>query len=283
MREGRVLVNGQPAREPGTQIDPSQDDVVVDGRLVERAARRTVALHKPPGYVCSQARQTPHQRLVGELLPAAWRDLYPIGRLDRDSEGLLLLTNDGELCLRLTHPRYGVTKHYRATVLGKIAPPHLKGLCAGLRDEGDLLRARRVRLLAANASHSVVELELAEGKRHEIRRLFAALGFEVERLERLQIGPIKLGELRPGRWRVLTAAELDALHRTTAGHTSFEPEGAGGARLLPSRPARDRGPARRQPRPTRPTAAGRGWQATDSVPAPGVDTPGGEASTAADA
>lgn len=217
MVEGRVLVNGVPAREPGTQIDPAQDDVVVDGRLAKRTARRTVALHKPPGYICSQTRQAPAQRLVGDLLPEAWRDLYPVGRLDRESEGLLLLTNDGEFCLRLTHPRYGVTKHYRATVLGKFSPGQLERLGAGIRDQGELLRAHRARLISANASHSVIELELREGKRHEIRRLFASLGFEVERLERLQIGPIKLGELRSGRWRVLTADELDALRRATTG------------------------------------------------------------------
>lgn len=229
MREGRVLVNGQPAREPGTQIDPARDEVIVDGHLVERGPRRTIALHKPRGYVCSLIRQGARQRLVSELLPADWHDLYPIGRLDRESEGLLLLTNDGDFCLRLTHPRYAVTKRYVATVVGKFPPALLKRLRDGIRDQGELLRARNSRLLSANASHSVVELELNEGKHHEVRRLFAALGFEVERLQRLQIGPIKLGELRPGRWRVLASAELEALRRqpgTEKTHVEVEGHGA---------------------------------------------------------
>lgn len=215
MLAGRVLVNGRSVREPGTQIDPARDEVIVDGHLVERRPRRTVALHKPPGYVCSRVRQGPRQRLVGELLPAEWRDLYPIGRLDRESEGLLLLTNDGDFCLRLTHPRYGVSKRYLAMVTGKLDPALLKRMRDGIRDRGELLRARSTRLHSANASHSVVELELDEGRHHEVRRLFAALGFEVERLQRLQIGPIKLGELRPGRWRVLTPTELEAFRQPT--------------------------------------------------------------------
>jgi len=216
MVEGRVTVNGQPAREPGMQVDPDRDEVIVDGKLVAQRPRRTVALHKPPGYICSQARQGPRQRLVGELLPADWSDLYPVGRLDRESEGLLLLTNDGEFCLRLTHPRYGVVKRYLATVTGKFPAPALRQLCAGVQDAGDFLRARNARLRSANASHSVVELELNEGRHHEVRRLLGALGFAVERLQRVQIGPIKLGELRPGRWRVLTPAEIETLRRQTS-------------------------------------------------------------------
>jgi 23S rRNA pseudouridine2605 synthase len=216
MREGRVLVNGAPAREPGFKVEPESDQVVVDGRPVQPRRRLTVALHKPRGYVCSRARQTPKQRLVTDLLPAEWQDLYPVGRLDRDSEGLLLLTNDGELCLRLTHPRYAVVKTYRATVTGKLPPSTARALCAGVSDAGETLRARRVRVLSANASHSVVELELTEGRRHEVRRMFQALGHAVERLVRLRVGPVRLGELPPGKWRVLTAEELAALRAATA-------------------------------------------------------------------
>lgn len=214
MREGRVLVNGVPATEPGLKIHPTTDAVTLDGRPLQARARRTVALHKPRGYVCSRARQTPKQRLVTDCLPRDWSDLYPIGRLDRESEGLLLLTNDGEFCLRLTHPRYGVLKKYVATVIGKLGLAHLDQMRAGITDRGDLLRPRRVHLLSANASHSVVELDLTEGKQHEVRRLFAALGFTVDRLQRVQIGPVKLGELPPGRWRVLAPTELQALRRS---------------------------------------------------------------------
>lgn len=216
MQEGRVTVNGQPVREPGAHVDPDHDVVLVDGQALPQRHRLTVALHKPPGYVCSRTRQTPKQRLVGELLPPEWSDLYPVGRLDRDSEGLLLLTNDGELCLRLTHPRYGLVKSYRATVVGKLLPAHLRALVAGVTDQGETLRARRARVLSANASHSIVELELTEGRRHEVRRMFEALGHPVERLVRLRVGPLQLGELPPGRWRVLTDHEIAALRSTVS-------------------------------------------------------------------
>ncbi len=211
MREGRVWVNGRPAREPGLKVDPRSDQVLVDGQPVRARRRLTVVLYKPAGYICSRARQTPGQRLVGDLLPEEWRDLYPVGRLDRDSEGLLLLTNDGDFCLRLTHPRFGVVKTYLATVAGKVVPPTLQTLLDGVRDRGETLRARRARLLSANATHSQVELELTEGRRHEVRRLLAAVGHPVERLQRVRIGPLTLGSLKPGTWRVLTPAERHAL------------------------------------------------------------------------
>ncbi|MBE7504045.1 MAG: rRNA pseudouridine synthase [Verrucomicrobiales bacterium] len=239
MREGRVLVNGAPALEPGFKINPTTDAVTLDGRPIQARARRTVALHKPRGVISSKARQTPKQRLVTDCLPPDWSDLYPIGRLDRESEGLLLLTNDGEFCLRLTHPRYGVLKKYVATVIGKLGLSHLDQLRAGVTDRGELLRPQRVRLVSANASHSVVELDLTEGKQHEVRRLFAALGFAVERLQRIQIGPVKLGELPPGRWRVLAPTELEALRRSAL----QEPPGAGTgpATCRPGPPTRRRG------------------------------------------
>ncbi len=213
---GRVWVNGAPVIELGAKVDPETDLVTLDGQPVRPRRRLTVALNKPRDYVCSRAKQTPKQKIVGDLLPAEWQDLYPVGRLDRDSEGLLLLTNDGEFCLRLTHPRYGITKHYLATVAGKVDSSVLARLRAGVRDAGDHLRAQRAHLVSANASHSVVRLELTEGKQHEVRRLFAALGFEVERLQRTQIGPLKLGELRSGHWRVLAGPELAALRQVGA-------------------------------------------------------------------
>ncbi len=237
MREGRVTVNGQPVREPGSRVDPDHDMVLVDGQALPRRQRVTVVLHKPPGYVCSRARQTPKQRLVTDLLPPEWADLYPVGRLDRESEGLLLLTNDGDLCLRLTHPRYGLVKTYHATVVGKLLPAHLRALVAGVTDHGETLRARRARLLSANASHSQVELELTEGRRHEVRRMFEALGHPVERLVRLRIGPLQLGEMPPGRWRVLSSREVTRLH-SLGGHSALPtpaPEPPGPARASPSR------------------------------------------------
>lgn len=208
--EGRVRVNGQIVAELGVRVDPAKDRVLVDGRPVRARKKLYIALHKPRGYTCT--RKDPHaERVVGELLPAEWNDLYPVGRLDRESEGLLFLTNDGEFCLRLTHPRYGVRKHYLATVSGRAEPAMLERFRRGVWSEGERLRIEGGKILSANQAGSLVELELGEGRYREVRRLFGSEGLEVTRLVRTQIGPIKLGELRPGRWRTLTPAELKTL------------------------------------------------------------------------
>ena len=206
---GRVEVNEEVVRRLGTCVDPDRDQVRLDGQLVRPRRRVYVALHKPRGYVCSR-RDQGRQALVTDLLPAAWSGLHPVGRLDKESEGLLFLTNDGEFTLRLTHPRFGVCKTYLATVVGRVDGAVLARLTTGVIDQGERLRATRARFVSANASRSVVELQLAEGRHHEVRRLFAGLGFTVERLVRTQIGRIRLGELKPGRWRALAAAELRA-------------------------------------------------------------------------
>jgi 23S rRNA pseudouridine2605 synthase len=137
--------------------------------------------------------------------------LYSVGRLDRDSEGLLFLTNDGEFSLRLTHPRYGVAKKYMVTVEGRIEGNVLDKMRAGVSDEGERLKAQRARIISASSNQSVLELELLEGKYREIRRMCDVLGLKVLRLQRVQIGKIKLGELKVGRWRTLTDGEINSL------------------------------------------------------------------------
>jgi pseudouridine synthase len=215
IRAGDVTVNGEVVKELGSRVDPVQDVVCVDGAPVRPKRKLIVALNKPVGVVCTR-RDEANRPTVLDLLPTEWRGLYPVGRLDRDSEGLLLLTNDGELCLHLTHPRFQVHKHYVARVRGKVLEPELARLQRGIRHDGETLRTVATRLVSANASHSVVELELTEGRNREVRRMFEALGYEVESLRRTQIGPIKLGELKPGRWRVLTPSEVSTLRRLTA-------------------------------------------------------------------
>lgn len=210
IREGRVTLNGEVVRELGVRVDPVQDRIVFDGRPVKPQRKLYVALHKPRGYTCS--RSDPHaERLVGELLPAEWAHLYPVGRLDRESEGLLFLTNDGEFCLKLTHPRYGVHKRYEVTVRGEVDPAALDRFRKGVWSEEEVLRIVDGRILDQTRGEALVELELAEGRYHEVRRLFASEGHEVIRLVRKQIGAIKLGELRSGRWRTLTPGELKTL------------------------------------------------------------------------
>jgi 23S rRNA pseudouridine2605 synthase len=207
---GRVAVNGRAVRELGSKVDPARDRVTCDGAPVRPKRKLYVALNKPRGYVCTR-RDELKRRTVGELLPREWSNLYPVGRLDYDSEGLLFLTNDGEFSLRLTHPRYGVRKKYLVTVAGRVQPEMLNRFIRGVSHEGERLRVEKARLLSANNSSSVVELELGEGRNREVRRLFESEGLAVDRLVRTQIGRIKLGELPSRKWRTLTEAEIKSL------------------------------------------------------------------------
>ena len=207
---GRVAVNGETVSALGTKVDAAQDRVTVDGKTLRPKRKLYVALHKSRGCVCS--RQDEHNRqTIYELLPGEWTDLYSVGRLDYNSEGLIFLTNDGEFGLRLTHPRYGVRKKYLATVEGRVAPGVLTLFTRGVWHQGEELKAQKARLVSASRSQSVVELELAEGKNREVRRLFESQGLSVKRLVRTQIGKIKLGELRSGKWRTLTEPEIKSL------------------------------------------------------------------------
>ncbi len=212
---GQVEVNGRIVKELGAKVDPLHDAVKVEGRPVKARRKIYVALHKPRGVLSTRSDEM-ERRIVTDLLPKEWAHLHPVGRLDRDSEGLIFLTNDGEFTLRLTHPRFGVRKKYRAIVEGRVEPVMLRRFTEGVEHEGERLRAEHARLVDANNSHSIVELELAEGKNREVRRLFESQGLLVERLQRTQIGPIRLGELPEGRWRALTAAEVKALLNTSA-------------------------------------------------------------------
>jgi 23S rRNA pseudouridine2605 synthase len=216
---GRVTVNGHSVRELGSKVDPLHDRVAVDGRIVKSKRKLYIALHKPRGYICS--RQDPlERRSVNALLPKEWDSLYNVGRLDFNSEGLIFLTNDGQFALRLTHPRYGVRKKYLATVAGRVEPGTLARLIAGVEHEGEKLKAEKARILQAGKSHSLVELELSGGKNREVRRLFETQGFTVERLQRIQIGTIKLGELPCGKWRTLTESEIKSLWSVAAENCS---------------------------------------------------------------
>ncbi len=208
--EGRVTVNGEVIREMGAKIDPLHDHVTVDGRPLKVRRKIYIAINKPRGCLCT--RSDPEKRpTVLDFLPAEWRTLYPVGRLDLESEGLLFLTNDGDFCLRLTHPRFGIHKKYVATVEGRVEDVQLNRMVQGLTHMRERLKAERYRVIDRNNTHTVVELELAEGKNREVRRLFEALGVAVSRLVRMQIGPIKLGELRQGKWRTLTETEIKSL------------------------------------------------------------------------
>lgn len=207
---GQVKVNGKICRILGTKVDPAVDQVTVEDRLLSVRPKLYLALHKPSGFLCT--RSDPEGRpTVHDLFPPDWGDIYSVGRLDRYSEGLLLLTNDGDFALHLTHPRYGVLKVYQANVPGAITPAQLATLTSGVEYDGETLRAVRAHILEQSGRGSLVELELGEGKNREVRRMFETLGFEVTRLRRLRIGRIPLGELPLGKWRHLAESEIRSL------------------------------------------------------------------------
>lgn len=207
---GRVSVNGHTVNQLGTKIDPLHDKVTVDGKPLRIRRKIYVALNKPPGIVCSRKDEFDRPSIY-DLLPNEWKHLHSVGRLDYKSEGLIFLTNDGEFSLRLTHPRYGVRKKYVATIEGRLEPEVLRKFTQGVSYMGERLKAEKTRLVSASHSRSIVELELAEGKYHEVRRLFESQARTVQRLQRIQIGKIKLAELPVGKWRTLTEPEIKSL------------------------------------------------------------------------
>jgi 23S rRNA pseudouridine2605 synthase len=207
---GRVEVNGKVIKELGSKVDPAQDRITLEGRPLKARRKLYVALHKPRGYICS--RQDPEgRRRLSDLLPKEWSNLQSVGRLDYNSEGLIFLTNDGGFSLRLTHPRYGVRKKYLVAVEGKVEPAAVARMVQGVFHQGEKLKATRARILRGNNSQSLLEVELSEGKHREVRRLFESQGLTVKRLQRTQIGPIKIGELPLGKWRTLTESEINSL------------------------------------------------------------------------
>ena len=208
--DGRVSVNGQVVRLLGSKVDPAHDKISVDGQPVRVKRKLYLALHKPTGCVCSRKEETGRPTIY-ELLPREWGMVSSVGRLDYNSEGLIFLTNDGQFALRLTHPRYGVRKKYVATVEGEVTPEMLSQFTRGVFHGGEKLKALSARLVSGSRARSVVELELGEGRNREVRRLFESQGLSVKRLQRTQIGKIKLGELKPGRWRTLTETEIITL------------------------------------------------------------------------
>jgi 23S rRNA pseudouridine2605 synthase len=207
---GRVTVNGAVASQLGARVDPQHDRVAVDGRVVSRKRKLYIAVNKPPGYVCTRGTEDDRKK-IGDLLPREWTELFSVGRLDYQSEGLIFLTNDGDFCLKLTHPRYGIPRIYVAWIEGRVTAEMLKNFTQGVMSAGEKLQARRARLISANNSNSIVEMELTEGKNREVRRLFESQHLAVRRLQRVQIGPIRLGQLPAGKWRVLTEPEIKSL------------------------------------------------------------------------
>jgi 23S rRNA pseudouridine2605 synthase len=208
---GRVEINGAPATL-GDRVDPERDDVRVDGRRISVDPRlRYLALNKRRGVTTTM--RDPHAaRDITRLIPRGPR-VFPVGRLDRDTEGLLLLTNDGDLAHRLTHPRYGVEKEYLAEVEGVPSGRRLARLRRGVELSDGVARAVDARPAGGARGRGSVRLVMVEGRKREVRRMLEAVELPVRRLVRVRIGPVRLGGLRPGDVRELDAQEVRALYR----------------------------------------------------------------------
>ncbi|MFW6353342.1 MAG: pseudouridine synthase [Verrucomicrobiota bacterium] len=214
IEEGRLTINGQPA-QLGAKVIPGEDEVRLDGKLV-RASRGlktlVLAMHKPPGYLCSN--RDPHEKkTIFTLLPPSFAKerLFCAGRLDKESEGLLILTNDGALTQKLTHPSHRVTKRYRVTLDRDYDEKHTRRLLDGISWEGERLKVEKVIPLTRGKERRQLELHMQHGKKREIRRLLFACGYGVNRLVRFQIGRLELRGLSKGRVRVLQEEEIGRL------------------------------------------------------------------------
>ncbi|MCA9303621.1 MAG: rRNA pseudouridine synthase [Phycisphaerales bacterium] len=259
---GHVTVNGQLVTELPAWVDPEEDRIVVAGKVVPMPERKVyVMLNKPPRTL-STAKDEPgaDRRTVVDLVdhPAASR-LFPVGRLDYDTIGLILLTNDGELANRLTHPRYGVPKTYRVVVKGTLDEEAAKEIERGIflaqRKAGQTVGGSRtahveIEILAKERTKTVVELTLREGRNRQVRRMLAAVGYPVQKLERVAMGPVKLKGLARGEWRELTRHEIQDLKRSAA--SSGDPsgkEGRSGGGKKPKMPYVAPGVAEMPPKP----------------------------------
>jgi 23S rRNA pseudouridine2605 synthase len=244
VRAGRVSVEGEVVTDPARDVGGREDAVTLDGQPVAVPAQRLVyALNKPAGVV-STARDPQGRRTVVSLVPSHAR-LYPVGRLDIDTTGLILLTDDGALAHRLTHPSFEVEKSYRVSLWnGPVRDAALRALRGGVRLEDGMSAPARVRRISANT----LEITIHEGRKRQIRRMCEAVGYRVRALQRVRFGPLQLGDLAPGRYRRLTPTEVRALGQApSAGSTGRRAPASSSA--ASGRPRRGSRPGAR-PRPT---------------------------------
>lgn len=213
MLDGRVTVNGATVLELGTKADASRDDIRVDGRRIKIPERHLYLLvNKPRGYVTT--RSDPQKRpTVIDLLAGVTDYVYPVGRLDFDSEGLLILTNDGDLAAKLTHPRHGVPRVYEASVLGVPDEHDVRRLAKGVTIDGQRTGPAEVMAIAPGR----LRITVREGRNRQVRKMCDAIGHPVTELRRVAIGPLRDTRLKPGAWRVLTAHEVDRLRAAAGG------------------------------------------------------------------
>ncbi len=211
IKKGAVQINATKVVKPFVEVNPG-DCVKVYGKAVSPEKHVYVALNKPAGYTCT-VKDRFAEKKVTELIPESCGRLFPVGRLDKNSSGLLILTNDGEFANRLTHPRYQVEKEYVVTVSPAFDNRDARTLKAGITDEGEILQAASVKLLKILQGRSVVSVVMKEGKKREVRRMFESLGYRIIELKRIRVGGILLGYLKPGGYRILTEKEKQGVLR----------------------------------------------------------------------
>jgi len=257
-----VAVNGAVVRALGMRADPARDTITVDGeRIAVPGARRTILLHKPRGVV-STLDDPEGRRTVRALIAGARERLYPVGRLDVNTTGLLLLSNDGALAAALLHPRRAVPRVYHAKVRGTPGDDAVVRLRRGVRLEDGRTAPARVRVLARLPTKTWLEIAVREGRWHLVRRMCDAVGHPVEKLARVRLGPLALGRLAPGAWRDLTPRELAAL-RAAAGLSAAGARARAGAARPPRAPG-----TRPRTRPRRPGSPPRGGGRGAAAPPP---------------
>lgn len=226
IQQGRVTVNGRVVTQLGTKVDPGRDDIRVDGQPVQISPRHVyVMLHKPAG-VLSVMEDKRGRQALGDLVQAPVR-LYPVGRLDATSEGLILLTDDGELANLLTHPRYEHEKEYVALVNGQPSEETLAAWRRGVVLEGSLTAPAGVEILGRDKNSTRLRIVMREGRKRQIREVAALLGHPVRELKRVRLGPLELGSLEPGQWRYLTPKEIQTLEALKRQHQARKPKRAG--------------------------------------------------------
>lgn len=210
--QGRVSVNGKTVSSQGKRVDPTKDLIEVDGVKISKGFTPVVLMMNKPSGVVTTMKKTDDRVTVGEFVEGRKERLFHVGRLDQDTEGLLLLTNDGALGHGLTHPSIGVPKVYLARIRGLIKPAQIKMLTDGIELSDGFAKASSARLIASTAGDCLVEITIHEGRNRIVRRMIEFLGLELLQLVRTQFGPIKLGEMKPGKSRILSDVEVRSLY-----------------------------------------------------------------------
>jgi len=221
---GKVKVNGQLVIEQGCKVDKEKDIIEVDGKIIKNIEIKSyILLNKPVGYITSVKDQFGRPTVL-DLLKDLSARVFPIGRLDYDTEGLILLTNDGELTYRITHPKHNIDKTYRALVRGEVSEQDIKAFSMGIAIEDYVTAPARLEIIRCSEGNDIIDITIHEGKNRQVRKMCSAIGHEVIRLKRIRIGKIGLGALKPGEWRKLSEPEINYLKEYRGGYNAANKE-----------------------------------------------------------